>query len=141
VHGVVDLLAVELADDVERRIGHGGSLLQTGPVGPLGHCPPHPPDRPGRAVTLFMPSDPLLGSLRRRRLGMLFRVNFQRTPDLIEWLTEVIAADYPSGQRELTVNQLALPTGVRIPHLPPRRIHVIRSTGARPRVAPGQRDG
>lgn len=28
-------------------------------------------------------------------------------------------ADYPSGQRGLTVNQLATPTGVRIPHLPP----------------------
>lgn len=27
-------------------------------------------------------------------------------------------ADYPSGQRGLTVNQLALPSGVRIPHLP-----------------------
>ena len=31
----------------------------------------------------------------------------------------VFSADYPSGQRGLTVNQLALPTGVRIPHLPP----------------------
>lgn len=31
----------------------------------------------------------------------------------------LVSADYPSGQRGLTVNQLALPTGVRIPHLPP----------------------
>src|SRR5690606_33506351 len=29
-------------------------------------------------------------------------------------------AGYPSGQRGLTVNQLALPTGVRIPHPPPQ---------------------
>ena len=33
------------------------------------------------------------------------------------------SADYPSGQRGLTVNQLAMPTGVRIPHLPPKREH------------------
>ena len=30
-----------------------------------------------------------------------------------------VTAGCPSGQRELTVNQPALPTGVRIPHLPP----------------------
>src|SRR6478609_3598419 len=29
-------------------------------------------------------------------------------------------AGYPSGQRELTVNQPAQPSGVRIPHLPPQ---------------------
>ena len=28
------------------------------------------------------------------------------------------SASYPSGQRDLTVNQLALPSGVRIPHSP-----------------------
>jgi hypothetical protein len=28
-------------------------------------------------------------------------------------------ASYPSGQRDLTVNQLAQPSGVRIPHSPP----------------------
>lgn len=32
-----------------------------------------------------------------------------------------VAADYLSGQRGLTVNQLAMPTGVRIPHLPQRK--------------------
>src|SRR6478672_6531225 len=31
-----------------------------------------------------------------------------------------VTAGCPSGQRELTVNQPALPTGVRIPHLPQR---------------------
>src|SRR5699024_7051251 len=55
--------------------------------------------------------------------------------------TGAVTADYPSGQRELTVNQLALPTGVRIPHLPRRRVHVIRSTGDAPELPPGKEVG
>ena len=35
-----------------------------------------------------------------------------------EYIGRERMASYPSGQRDLTVNQLALPSGVRIPHSP-----------------------
>ena len=40
---------------------------------------------------------------------------------------ERLTASYPSGQRDLTVNQLALPTGVRIPHSPPSRLFLLNT--------------
>src|SRR5690606_41898912 len=42
-----------------------------------------------------------------------------RAVRLLSFHPHDIPAGYPSGQRGLTVNQLAKPTGVRIPH-PPR---------------------
>src|SRR5699024_714835 len=89
----------------------------------------HAPERPSR-----------FASAARRRYavpGLLPAAARSRTVRA----TGAVTADYPSGQRELTVNQLALPTGVRIPHLPRRRVHVIRSTGDAPRVASGQGGG
>ena len=40
---------------------------------------------------------------------------------------ERLSASYPSGQRDLTVNQLALPTGVRIPHSPPSGLFLLNT--------------
>ena len=37
-----------------------------------------------------------------------------------EYIGRERMASYPSGHRDLTVNQLAQPSGVRIPHSPPR---------------------
>src|SRR5204863_791138 len=91
---VVDLLAVDLADDVERGVGHECGLRWF---------------------------------LGRARAALLFRVVADRptwvrlTPGRDGRNTPL--AGCPSGQRELTVNQPATPTVVRIHYLPrtPRR--------------------
>src|SRR5699024_8735728 len=91
------------------------------------------PARAGREpVTIFMPRWGHHGSRRRRCAGMLFLVPLPGVgpPGAGRHHRQrAVEAGYPSGQRELTVNQLALPTWVRIPHLPPPRISVIRGTG------------
>src|SRR5690606_8253305 len=90
VEGVVGLLAVDLADDVEGGIGHG----------------PHP-----KAIGA---GDSGGGRFRR--------------PDPAGVILATVAAGCPSGQRELTVNQPALPSEVRILYLP---------RGMSPRPLPG----
>src|SRR5699024_9222601 len=89
----------------------------------------HAPEGPSRFASAARRRYPVLGPLSGAALSSAVRA------------TGAVAADYPSGQRELTVDQLALPKGVRIPHLPRRRAHVTRSTGNAPRIASGQGDG
>ena len=51
-------------------------------------------------------------------------------------------ASYPSGQRELTVNQPALHSGVRIPHLPPdESLGFSEAFGVCGHVVPGAGEG
>src|SRR5699024_10660490 len=98
-------------------------------------------EHPGVCDALHAPEGPSrFVSAARRRYAVLGPLPGAARSSAVRG-TGAVTADYPSGQRELTVNQLALPTGVRIPHLPRRRVHVTGSTGNARRIASGQGDG
>src|SRR5659263_125780 len=91
VEGVVHLLPVDLADDVERGIGGHGS--------------------PSRWCWSRC-------AVRRSRITPFCRIGFHTPPWKLVTFKTHHTAGYPSGQRELTVNQLRNASGVRIPHPP-----------------------
>src|SRR3978361_1234792 len=92
-------------------------------------------DTPARRATASIPgmASSLAGGLHRSCISQkVYRVGHSRfrsralakycceAPSVM--LLNVVGcalASYPSGQRDLTVNQTAEPSGVRIPHLPP----------------------
>src|SRR5699024_4108136 len=106
VEGVVGLLTIDLADDVEGGFAGHGCAFVFGDA-----CPD--------ATSVTPDSESSRGAsdvTRVNRVGdsgscLVFFSGAHRA---------LTAADCPSGQRELTVNQPALPSKVRILHLPRR---------------------
>src|SRR5690606_17585995 len=130
-----------------REVARGGggvahrTTVRTGADTVAGHLLPAAAE--GRAG----PREGRISHLVRR--GCIVSALAQRgRHDVSSWRgAQLHTAGCPSGQRDLTVNQTAQPSGVRIPHLPPERRGVThrvtprrRSRHAAARTGPGLPD-